>query len=133
MMPSVTRGASSSSARSPGAFDHFRNRRAGIVGLGRLVERDRRPDQAGDRPPDVGLAVGQTPTVEDDGVMVEAGQVGDLAGDTGLAHPRFSGDAEQQTAAGLVGIGDRKRDEIELSFAPDERQLGAARRSPGRP
>ena len=28
-----------------GAFDHFRNRRAGIVGLGRLVERDRRPDQ----------------------------------------------------------------------------------------
>ena len=53
-----------------GAFDHFRNRRAGIVGLGRLVERDR-PDQAGDRPPDVGLAVGQTTTVENDGVMVE--------------------------------------------------------------
>ena len=106
------------------AFDHLRNRRAGIVGLGRLVERNRRPDQAGDRPPDVGLAVGQTPTVEDDGVMVEAGQVGDLAGDTRLAHPRFSGDAEQQTAAGLVGIGDRKRDEIELSFAPDEGQLG---------
>ena len=64
--------------------------------------------------------------------MVEAGQVGDLAGDTGLAHPRFSGDPEQQTAAGLVGIGDRKRDEIEL-VRSDEGSSALARRSPGRP
>ena len=63
--------------------------------------------------------------MEDDRIVVKAGQISDLAGKTGLPHPRLSGDAEQQPAAGFVGAGDRKRDEIEFSFASHEGQISA--------
>ena len=134
--PSETRSSSASSAT--GRARRTRSRQARRVCVGRCAHRraEARAQRLGDRPPHVGLAVGDAAPLEDGGAVVAGGPLGGLLDQAGLAHAGL-GDHDDGRGAvaadGGLDDADEEADLVRRGRRAARRRGGCAGRAGRRP